>query len=442
MKISAPVTFILLLLASASAGGQTRAPRLDLPLLDVPYNTSHGGRAPSMAQSLEITTGFYELSHSAIQRAWGRRRVAAGLTIAFFDLFFGTVPFAEAWVHEEFHRAVMGNRGVGSYNDVYRLDFGAEVIAVSHVRDEDLVRLKADHPADQVRLGAAGMEGEILLVRRLEQNRFFHDSRAYNLPQYWLTKLGTYFYLASGHTSEADELTDEGNVEDGADVERRDFTGHDFTAWTYDLHRPDEPYSARGVHPSGIGIDRYIAARDLTPQERSYLKRQSRLHLVNFLDPNLVGIHAFTVPSPTNGRPLRMNVSAAHMLTSFGHTIDLNVFLRQDLVNLFAVLHWYENDERGFPGLEAHLIDYPVTLGGREVAVSPRVALWLQPEDQRFQSAGGQAGGLVSVRARFPTTRRFGVFAEVEGKTAGWVAGNVRLDAGVGFRVGGSVRLQ
>ena len=137
-----------------------------------------------------------------------------------------------------------------------------------------------------------------------------------------------------------------------------------------------------------------------------------------------------------------MNLAAGHMLTSFGHTIDVNVFVRQDLVNLFAVLHWYENGERAFPGLEAELIDYPVTLGARRLELSPRVALWLQPEDQLFRSRGAEPGGLVAVRVRYPTARRFGVFADVEGKTAGWVAGNVSLGANVALRLGASVTLQ
>ncbi|MFN2563668.1 MAG: hypothetical protein ABR499_01485 [Gemmatimonadaceae bacterium] len=442
MKSTIAATLVLLAVVANPAAAQTRAPRFDLPLLDVPYNTSHGGRAPSMAQSLEFTEGFYELSHLGIERAWGRHRTLAGVSIVFFDVFAVGLPFAQVWLHEEFHRAVMGNRGIGSYNDVYKWDLFSDVVAVSHVRDEDLVRLKAEYPADQVRLGAAGMEGELLLVRELEKNRFFHDSRALHAPLYWLAKLSTFFYVLSGHTRQADELTDEGNANDGANVEVRDFTGHDFTGWAYDLHRPNESYTARGVHPSGVGIDRYIAARDLTSQERSYLERQGYLQLLNLLDPNLVGVHGFTVRSPMNGRPLRMNVSAGHLLTSFGHAIDVNVFLRQDDVNLFAVLHWYENGERVFPGLEAELLDYPVRVGVRQLAVSPRVAVWLQPEDQLFRSRGGEAGGLVAVRVRYPTARRFGVFAEVEGKTAGWVAGNVNLDANVALRLGVSTRLR
>jgi hypothetical protein len=395
-----------------------------------------------MAQSLELSEAFYELSHSAIQRAWGRRRVLAGATIAFFDLFAVGLPFAEVWLHEEFHRAVMGNRGIGSYNDVYKWDLFSDVVAVSRVRDEDLVRLKADHPADQVRLGVAGMESELLLVRELEKNRFFHDSRAPHTTLYWLAKLSAGAYVWSGHTREADELTDEMNAEDGADVARRDFTGHDFTGWVYDLHQPNEPYAARGVHPSGVGIDRYIAARDLTSRERSYLKRQGYLQLLNVLDPNLFGFHGFTVQSPVNSGSLRMNLIAGHMLTSFGHTIDLSLFVRQGDTNLSAIVHWYENGERGFPGLEVELLDYTFMMAGRQLSASPRVALWLQPEDQLFASRRGKPGGLLALRLRYPTSRQLGIFAEAEGKTEGWVAGNVYLDPTVAFRIGASVRLQ
>jgi hypothetical protein len=150
MKILASTTLALLTVTASAAAAQARAPRLDLPLLDVPYNTSHGGRAPSMAQSLELSEGFYELSHSAIQRAWGRRRILAGATVAFFDLFAVGLPFAEVWLHEEFHRAVMGNRGIGSYNDVYKWDFFSDVVAVcgvrlgGHIRVEEVEGEEAD----------------------------------------------------------------------------------------------------------------------------------------------------------------------------------------------------------------------------------------------------------------------------------------------------------
>jgi hypothetical protein len=443
MRAFSSSLLVILAVAPALGAQAPSAPslRLDLPLVDAPYNTAHGLRGPSMAQSLAVSEGFYELSHSAIQRAWGTHRVASYVTLVLFDTFGGLLPGGDAWVHEEFHRAVLGNRGIDSFDDVYRLNLGASTISVSHVKDEDLVRLKATHPAEQVRLGAAGIEAENLLVQGLEKNRFFHDSRANNVPMYWLTKLGSYMYVASGSTSEADSLTDEMNASDGADVPVRDFTGHDFTAWVYDLHRPTEPYQSRGVHPSGVGIDRYVKASDLTPEEHAYLAREGRLQLINFLDPNLLGISGFAVRSPWNGAALRLNASASHYLTSFGHTVDLNLFMKQDGMNLFVALHRYTNGARSFPGVDAQLLDLPVVLAGLPVDVSPRVALWLQPEDQGFRSSAARPGALASLRLRPSTSSRMGVFVELEGKTEGWVAGNVHLDPNVSVRIGGSVKL-
>ncbi|HEX8360938.1 MAG TPA: hypothetical protein VF613_12560 [Longimicrobium sp.] len=433
----------LVLLASpalAQSDSTPRAPRLDFPLLDAPYNLEHGGRAPSMQQALAVTEGFYEASHLGIQRVWGDQKLLAKLSILTWDLLTIAVPGADAWVHEEYHRAVLGRRGIASHNDVYALDLSAEAIAVSHVRDEDLVRLKRDHPAEQVRLSSAGMEAELHLVQELERNRFFGRSRAWNLPTYWLVKLGTAGYLFSGSDAEVDADIDEFNDRDGDDVDARDFTGHDFTAWVYDLHRPDEAYTARGTHPSGVGIDRYIKTTDLTPDELKYLERQSVLHALNFLDPFMYGINGIRATNPLNGRPMRVNARAGHMLTPFGHTVDANLLLRQGALNLSVALRGYANGERSFPGIEAEVLDYP--LRGTRLTVSPRLALWMQPEGQRFRSTRGVPGALASVRVHRPLDRRFGTFAELEGKSAGWVLGNANLDAGFSFRVGGSVMLR
>ena len=434
----------LLLLAVAPAIGAQQRPvglRVDIPIVDSPYNFSNGFRAPSMDQSLGVGETFYEVAHTAIERAWGDRRVASALSLVLFDVFGSLLPGGDGWVHEEFHRAVLGNRDIDSFDDIYRLNLGASTVAVSHVADDDLVRLKALHPTEQVRLGVAGIEGENLLMERLEKNTFFRGSTANHIALYWLTKLNSAFYVWSGATSEADELTDEMNASDGADVPVRDFTGHDFTAWVYDLHRPAEPYAARGVHPSGVGLDRYIKASDLTPEERDFLAKEGRLQIINFLDPNLLGLSGFDVRSPFDGGTLRLNASASHYLTSFGHTIDANLFARQGAAKLFLVLHRYSNGARSFPGVDAQLLDFPVAVAGMPLDVSPRLSLWLQPEGQGFRSTSSQAGVLGALRLRQVTASRVAAFVELEGKTEGWVAGNVALDRNVSVRIGGSVRL-
>ena len=433
--------FVLALAPAIGAQQRATELRVDLPVIDAPYNFSHGFRTPSMAQSLGVGETFYEVAHTAIERAWGERRVASGISLVLFDIFGSLLPGGDGWVHEEFHRAVLGNRGIGSFNDIYRLNLGASTVAVSHVVDDDLVRLKATHPIDQVRLGVAGIEGENQLMERLEKNTFFRGSTANHIALYWLTKLNSAFYVSSGATSEADELTDEMNASDGADVPVRDFTGHDFSAWVYDLHRPAEPYTMRGVHPSGVGIDRYIKASDLTSEERDFLAMEGRLQIINFLDPNLLGITGFDVRNPFDGGTVRLNASASHYLTSFGHTIDVNLFAKQGPTNVFVVLHRYSNGARSFPGVDAQVIDLPLAVMGMPVDVSHRISLWLQPEAQSFRSTTSKAGALGSIKLRQVTPSRVAAFVELEGKTEGWVAGNVHLDRNVSVRVGGSVRL-
>ena len=409
--------------------------RVDLPLVDAPYNFAHGLRAPSMAQTGAITEGFYELAHPAIERAWGSHKVLAGISLVLFDTFGSMLPGGDGWMHEEYHRAVLGHRGVGSFDEIYKLNLAAEAVSVSHVKDDDLVRMKAEHPIDFVRAAVAGIEGENKLIEGLEKNGFFRGSRANNVALYWLTKVNSLAYVWSGSTSDADSLTDEMNALDGASIAKRDWVGHDFTAWVHDLHRPTEAYAARGVHPSGVGIDRYIRASELTQEEHDFLAREGRLQLINFLDPNLLGIRGFTV------RDMRVNASASHYLTSFGHSIDVNLFLKRGAANVFAVLHRYTNGARSFPGAEVQLVDVPLAVAGIPLDVSPRVALWRQPAGQAFRAESAATGALASVRVRHASEARVAPFLELEAKTAGWVAGNVHLERNVSVRAGGSVRL-
>jgi hypothetical protein len=413
------------------------AARIDLPLADAPYNLRFGGRGPSMQQSLAVTAGVYDAAHLGIERAFGRRRVLGRTAIAAFDFFGSALPFADAWLHEEWHRAVLGNRGVGSFNDVYRLNLAAATISVSRARDEELARLKREHPAEFVRLKAAGIEGQYALVTRLQREQFFRGARGWHTALYWTTALNSVLYVAD--TADTDAETLRANAREGT-VAERDISGHDFTAWVRDLFRPGEAWEARGVHPSGVGVDRYVKTTDLTAEERRYLHRQGRLAFLNFLDPNLVGVHGVTLGRP-GGTPLRANLAVRHLLTSFGHTVDANVFLKRGRANLFVVAHAYANRDRTFPGVDAELVDAPVTVGGRAFDLSPRAAVWAQPDAQQFRTRAARAGGLAALRVRTPLGRRVGVLAEVEAKTAGWVAGVAQLDRAVNVRLGASTTL-
>jgi hypothetical protein len=438
----------VLLLVASSVGAQGTRPetvtvapavRIDVPLADFPYNARFGARAPSMQQALSVTAGVYDAGHFAIQQMWGTHTKLAKTTIAVVDLLTIEFPLTDAWLHEDWHRTVLGNRGIDSHDDVDdKLNVLTASISVSNVSDEDLAAMKRQHPTDFVRLKEAGIEGEYSLITQMEQEKFYRGGRAWNTALYWLIAINSVGYVAD--TSGADAMTDDANAKERT-VAVRDISGHDFTAWVRDLFRPNEPFEARGIHPSGVGINRYTKTTDLTLEERGYLHHEGRLAFLNFADPNLLGITGFTVWNRNGPDPVHMNLALRHLLTSFGHTVDANVFLKQGTTNLFVALHAYANDARTLPGLDAQIIDRPVTIAGRQIELSPRLALWMQPADQAFRTHDAQAGALAGLRASTVVSGRLGAFAEAEVKTAGWVAGVVQLDRAINVRVGASTTL-
>ncbi len=412
---------------------------VDLPLADVPYNTAHGGRWPSMAQSLWLATDAYELLHTGLRYVVDpytgsvAKRLAGYLLVAAVDLVTVELPPFLAWQHEEWHRAAMGRRGIDSFDDIYKFRLFAETVSVSHVRDADLIALKREHPAEQVRLSAAGIEGNQELVASIERVSFFEGTRGVHEIILPLLVAQNFLYMNTCATSEGDALTDQINVAEGADVPRRDFTGLDCTGWVYDLFTPDEPYADRGIHPSGVGIDRYRKLSHLPREARSYLSRQRWFSLANVLDPRLFGVRRFSRAGAAGGPPLFVNAAVRHLPTSFGYAFRGDVYLMRGDAKLLASVYAYGAGDRLSPGLDASLLRWPLP---HALFLSARTALWLQPEGQRYHSGGISPGGLAGLRLGLRAGARVEPWIEIEGKSPGWVPGNVYLDANLSVRTG------
>lgn len=408
----------------------------NVPVLDYPYNRDAATAWPSMQQSLHLTKDFYQVVHRELQDRLTGHPTAAVVTTIAFDVLSTWLPLGEAWQHEEWHRAVMGNRDMRSYNGIYDFDWFSETIPVSHVDDEDLVHLKQEHPQDLVRLHAAGFEAQNELNFLLEQDMFFLNTRTFDAAVLWLNYANNWGYIDTCASREADRITQDILREEGPDVSERDFTGLDCTAWVYDLFRPSEPYEARGTHPSGVGIDRYIQWSDLTAQEQDYLDRQARLSLVNFVNPFLFAQRRFAMKNPWSGDDLYWNATLRHHLTSFGYNLDANVFVQSQQSSVLLIWHQYFNHDESFPGIEARVLRRIWMAGGKALPISARVALWQQPRNGAFRTTQADNGGLAAVKIAYPFTRQWQGYIEVEAKTAGWVAGNVYLDDNVSARLG------
>jgi hypothetical protein len=208
--------------------------------------------------------------------------------------------------------------------------------------------------------------------------------------------------------------------------------------WVYDLFRPDEPYAARGSHPSGDGsVARYITLAQLTGDERQYLLKQGWLNYLNLLSPLLYGFTAF----PLGNTGIEWNVALRHYLTSFGSDIPAQILLKNERFNMLFTYHSYQNYEHYFPAVEAELVEFPLRIGNFTTYLSPRVLIGMQPKGQEFLTTDPEFLGLIGLRADFGVSKHFFPYFDVTAKTNGWVAGNEFLDGNVSFKLGVSARL-
>jgi hypothetical protein len=220
-----------------------------------------------------------------------------------------------------------------------------------------------------------------------------------------------------------------------ADVSVRDFTGFDFLGWTYDLFRPGEPYGARGVHPSGVGIDRYIKTTDLSAEELSYLRVQGILSYLNFLSPMLYLDKDIPLRWMT-GREGFGNFALRHILTSSGSDTELKVFLRDSKLKSAWAIHNYVNAEAWFPAVEAEIVEARIDTGKAAILVSPRLIVGVQPQGQVFRTSAASFFCYGRIEAELLTGTWASPFASAEFKTGGWVAGCEYTAAHASFSAG------
>ena len=424
-------------LTTIQAKAQQQLRIYDIPLMDFPFNSS---AYPSMRQSLKLSLNYYYFAHNSFadHYTFGKwrnhsywKRVGP---IYLFDFLSEWLPLSATWMHEEWHRSGLGKFGYHSYNDVYKIPLFASVIAVSEVKDEDLIAFKAEHPADFVRMHSAGMEGQYAMNLEIEKNAFFYNHGGGMGLVKFLNYVSNTSYLW-GCTSEktTSKLVNDEKEYEGGDISKRDFTGMDCTAWSYDLHRPFEPYEARGIHPSGIGIDRYRAPSDLSKAENDYLKLQLSLSLLNFVNPMLLGRTQYSI----SNSDWKWNASLRHQLTPFGYNLGANLFLKNDQYRIFGTTHLYVNNNRALPGIDVELLRKHVTFFDKTLFLSPRLALWMQPEDLLFHQSRWQPGGLAALHLDIPVSKNgLELYAEVSLKTDGWVAGYDYLTNDFEFKFG------
>jgi hypothetical protein len=341
--------------SEARAYPRFRHLHFDVPALDVRENAVLG-YWPSWRQATAVTKDAYYLLHGAILSIPYPQSFPSGLVgvldyglIGAADIVSNWVPLFGGWNHEEAHRSVLSQYGFHSYDDMYEFPLFSDTVSVSHVKDEDLIRLKREHPADQVRLSSAGIEADFQRQLEFDKDRFYYRTRGATVFIEWWDTINGIFYMSDAASSRSVRETRDLVQQEGTRVAERDFTGLDPDGWVYDLFRPNEPYEARGVHPSGVGINRYRTTADLTPRERRYLKNTALLSWLNLADPQLFGF--YELPGGTwDGTRLKWNASLHSVMTPFGSTVGLNLFAKAGRLQPFVQLHAFMSESLVLPG--------------------------------------------------------------------------------------------
>lgn len=423
--------------------------RIEIPLLDVPYNVRERRDgyswidSPSMGQTLGLSNGLYQTMHAGLgvfadpdnEEFWPRFFARFGFFL--FDSLTFDIPGFGAWTHEEWHRAVLAHRGIRSYNqrnDYFKSVRSSHAVAVSGAHDAELTRMKRDHNPDFVRMQAAGFEAQWEQNRRFAHDSFFHETKSFDLGAMWIHHVTAYSYLHACTSGETDKVVE--NLNDANTPPwRRDVAGPDCTGWVYDLYHPTEPYEARGKHPSGEGINRYRKYESLTPSERHYLNRNKRFAMINFVDPFAYGFRDFWYDT-ASGVNYYYNFRGFHYLTSFGSDTGLQLYLKTGGFKGTLAFHFYTNRSTTFPGLEFQWVEAKLPTGNVPLVLTPRIMAWTQPEKLHFTNKSQKPGGLASLRLAWKHVRYAQPWFELQAKSEGWVAGEVNQSDGLATRLG------
>lgn len=360
-------------------------------------------------------------------------RVLANVTALGTDYLAIKLPYGYAFQHEEFHRSVMSTRHIYSYDEVWKFGKGLD-IAVTGVKDEDLIYLKKYFPADQVRLSAAGVEGEYRYLQRMREDNFFKQT---GYPMVGISLLGTFHavnYVNLPFSKRFNDITEGIMEHDRQDILARDFTGYDFSAWVYDLFTPNEPYEARGNWTGGIGIKRPIKESDLTPEMKSFLRETGNMQYLNFVSPFMVGINRLQLKPG-----YYFNFALRSVPTSFGYYAGGDFFLDFNNRQMMISLGVNRSKNLTLPAVDFRYNNLIRDENAR-FNTNLQISGWLQPKDQMFAADKANFGMTIGIQPRFAITERFSMIADFSYKTKGWVFGNPYLDDKFTGRIGFSFR--
>lgn len=274
----------------------------------------------------------------------------------------------QAITHEEGHRSVLTELGIGSVSEPF---FDKNLVAkVTGVTNQTLMSLRANDLPNYIRLHTAGLESDYAYLRKSDAFFNFNEEKYQVLyPDYFMRKLGTQFYYLTTLFSMKSGIkeTDDQELD-------RDIVGHDLYGMIRHLHRP------------AMDFYRYTERSDLTSEEKSYAKRIGVLSFLNFLNPNMWKNGNYNL-----SKNIKANFSVNYSLAPFGDFTEQNAYLTiKNKYKINPYFRQYFNKSYTFLAGGVNLHNY--AFDDDKFLLNSLVDFWKQPKNLEFKDKEGQFG--------------------------------------------------
>lgn len=273
-----------------------------------------------------------------------------------------TALIGQAVTHEEGHRSVLSELGIGSVSEPI---FDKHLVAkVTGVSDQTLMNLRDTDLPNYIRLHTAGLESDYAYLKKSDAFFSFNEETYQVLySDFLMRKLGVQFYYLSNLYSMGP------GIKESDDLElKRDVVGHDLFGMIRHLHRPTMEFY------------RYTERSDLTLEEKSYANRMAYMSFLNFLNPNIWKARNYILSKDINA-----NFSVNYSLAPFGDFVEQNVYLTiKNKYKINPYFRQYFNKNYTFLAGGINLHNY--AFNEDKFLLNSSIDFWQQPKNLEFRS--------------------------------------------------------
>jgi hypothetical protein len=376
-----------------------------------------------MRQSNEDFLSLYRLGINELNKAFSPKVSYITQTLL-QSIFF--MPLT----HEEGHRAILTNEGIGSISKPY---FNKNLAAyVTGVTDAQLINLRNSKPATFTRMYTAGLESDYVLALRESSLLNWHtETKDVLYVEYILRKLSFVGYYALGllqyemdvlHNNDYSDIL---NQKEEKNELERDIAGMDIYGAIHNLHHPSAEFH------------RYTNYEDLDPEEKEFVFRVGLRAYLNLIDPALLGKNGFLIKDK-----YLVNFCMGYTMAPFGDFIDEHFWLCTQSLKTHFYFRQYENKDTWFPAFGVDFADIPIA---NHLYSTIAVHGWSQPKDLAFTQTKGKLGGGIDLlcKYRFPIRSKgnctgISIDLGIIAKTQGFLPEEVVMDKHFGIRFGSS----